>query len=139
MGPFEGIFFPLDESLIEGNGGIHGSSNLTDAQRATSSEMVQEAGDRDILQAMQAFAQSLNSIGKAVTGIDSDDLAINVDPDTGRSTWSVRQELIDEVIEAASITQDAEKELMVYQRKLDVDDVPVYGFDYVRGVASTEE
>ena len=113
--------------------------DLPEEQQA---EVVQQLAQEQMnqLRTLLADAQeAINRLGGLITGIGSDDLIVDYDPTTGRSNITINRRVIDEVVEDIVDLGTADNEYMVYQRKAnDEEDNPQYGFDYVRGVPSTE-
>ncbi len=129
--------FALEES--GGGGRLPTDESLPEASKQISDEMLREAEMRGMNTALEMVAKQVSRVGGILGGISSEDLTIEVDPESGTSVWSISQEKIDEIEQKADLGT-AEKEYMVYQRKKNSDSgSPQYGFDYVRSVASTEE
>lgn len=141
MGPFEQLIGPVETHLAGNAGEVQSFEQLSHEQRVLVTEMIRSAETADIYNALQRSAEAINRLGNVLGGIDSEDIAIEVDPESGRSHWSLSQKARDEVAQQAGEAElgEAAKEFMVYQRLADVDGVAQYGFDYVRSVAMTEE
>jgi len=101
-------------------------------------QMLRGAELRQIYTVLNMIGTQLSRVSGFVGGIQSDDIDIEVDPETGRSNWSIKREVVEEAVAQVDLGT-AEKERMVYQRLDDDEGTPVYGWDFVRSVAATEE
>ena len=54
------------------------------------SDITSEASRRDIQDQMIDIGRSVQNLNKILSGISSDDILINVDPQTGQSFWEIR-------------------------------------------------
>ena len=137
-GPFAGEFTNMLTTLTPAGGAGKDYSELTEVQRGIVDEKIGEANSRDQYDAMVAMGGAINKLNKVVGGMESDDISIDYNPQTGTSKWRVRPKPAEE---GGTDLGAAEKEYMVYQRLADEQpgDKVQYGFDYVRAVGSVEE
>jgi len=136
-GPFANEFTDMLETLTPAGGAGKDYSELTEEQRGIVDEKIGEANSRDQYDAMVMMGRAINKLNKVVGGMESEDISIDYNPQTGTSKWRVRPKPAEE---GGTDLGAAEKEYMVYQRKANAQpgDTAVYGFDYVRSVAATE-
>lgn len=137
--PFANQFQDMLIDLTPQGGMGREYSELTQDQRAIVDDMLGGGEQRDLYDALVMQARAINQLNKVVGGISSDDISIDFNPQTGASRLKVRPKRTEE--SGGADLGTAEKEYMVYQRKAndETTDNPVYGWDYLRSVAATEE
>lgn len=125
--------------MIVSSGEVMEFEDLTPEQATVAQDMIREATLDDIYTSFNEIGDTLQRMTTVIGGNESPDLDIQFDPQTKKTTWRIRDDVKRQLAADADLGT-AEKEYMVYQRKAnDAEGNPQYGFDYVRGVPSTEE
>ena len=77
---------------VRSNGDFRNFADLNPDQRREAERMIGGAQTRDIYDALVQQSRAIAQTNKVLRGIESEDIDINVDPQTGASKWSIRQQ-----------------------------------------------
>lgn len=116
------------------------SQDLTNEDASVLRELLDVANKEDLATTLNAIIDVVGRVASIVSGNSSPDLEIEFDAQTGQTSWRIRSDVLKEAA-ASTDLGTADSQYMVYQRLADTEEGESggYGFDYVRGVASTEE
>lgn len=138
--PFSGLLTDTEQNLRRNGYEQNNFSGLSEEQQSQIQEIISAASSKDVYDQLISLSRAINEQNAVISGINSDSININVDPQTKESTWEIKPEVFQgaEFAEAAlpAITwEDRYKVLTVVV----VDEAVAWGVDYIRSVSEEIE